>query len=121
MSLVASKRLATAREFLVAGDWDAAIEGLRLLSTELGDALVETGPGRCLNVRDACTALLSTMPAPGLARYRRLVDPEMVALCRAGRETRDPDIMRRIEAWARPLRARSVVPGGGRVPRRSGG
>jgi outer membrane protein assembly factor BamB len=96
VSLVASKRLATAREFLVAGDWDAAIEGLRLLSTELGDALVETGPGRCLNVRDACTALLSTMSAPGLARYRRLVDPEMDALCSAGRETRDPDIMRRI-------------------------
>ena len=46
-------------------DWNAAIEGLQSLSVDFGDALVEVEPGRCLNVRAACTALLCTLPAPG--------------------------------------------------------
>jgi outer membrane protein assembly factor BamB len=96
VSLVAAKRLAAARELLATGDWDAAIDGLQSLSTELGDALAEVEPGRCCNVRDACTALLSGMPAAGLDRYRRRVDAAMDELIQAGRANGDPEVMRRI-------------------------
>ncbi len=96
ISLVASKRLAATREFLAAGDWDAAIDGLRSLASEFGDALVEVEPGRCGTVRDTCTALLASMPAAGLDRYRRQVDAEMDKLFETGLARRDPDRMRRI-------------------------
>jgi outer membrane protein assembly factor BamB len=80
VSLPAAKRLAGAREFIAAGEWDAAIKSLDLLAQDFGESLIEVEPARFMNVRQAVTATLARLPAPGLAVYRRRVDPAMKSL-----------------------------------------
>jgi len=71
---VAEKRIEGARELVAIDAWDAAIDALEEVAREFGDALVEVQPGRFLNVREACHAVVAGLPPAGLARYRQRVD-----------------------------------------------
>ena len=75
VSLVAAKKLAGAREFIAQGDWESAVAALDRLHREHGAALVEMEPGRYWNVAESASAIVSRMPADGLAAYRARIDP----------------------------------------------
>lgn len=80
VSLPAAKRLAGARTLIELRDWDGAIDALQQISAEFGDALIETEPGRLMNVHDACSAELARLPPAGLARLRERIDPPLRSL-----------------------------------------
>lgn len=96
VSLPAAKRMAGAREFVAAGDWDAAIKSLDQLSQEFGDSLIAVEPNRYVNVREAVAATLALFPKPGLAVYRRRVDPAMELLFEEALARQDPVLMRQV-------------------------
>ncbi|REJ87666.1 MAG: hypothetical protein DWQ34_19440 [Planctomycetota bacterium] len=98
VSLVATKRLAAAQEFVGRGEWTAAIDALERLSRDFGDQMVEVEPGRFLKVPDAATAVLLQMSPPGLAQYRLRVDPLMQPVYERAFERRNPEEMRRVVA-----------------------
>lgn len=96
VSLPAAKRMAGAREFIDAGDWDAAIRSLDLLTQEFGGSLIEVEPRRYINVRLAAASILARLPPEGLATYRRQIDPVQEALYQEAAERLDPAMMQQI-------------------------
>ena len=93
LSLMASKRLEGAREFVTLAEWEAALDALESLSTDFGDALVEIEPDRFVNVHDVCLAIIASMPRDGLAIYRGRVDGTVEFLYREARRRDDPEAM----------------------------
>lgn len=98
VSLPAAKRMAGAREFIAAGDWDAAIRALDVLTREFGESLIEVEPGRYINVRLAVASTYARLPPDGLAAYRRRIDPVQQAVYQEAAEHRDAELMRQIVA-----------------------
>jgi len=96
ISLPAAKRLAGAREFIAAGEWDAAIKSLDLLAQDFGESLIEVEPARFLSVREAVTATLARLPHPGLAVYRRRIDPAMKSLFAEAEARHSRELMQQI-------------------------
>ena len=96
VSLPAAKRLAGARALIELREWDGAIDALQQISTEFGDALIETEPGRLMNVHDACSAELARLPPAGLARLRERIDPPMRSLFRDALRLQSNDRMRQV-------------------------
>jgi outer membrane protein assembly factor BamB len=96
VSLPAAKRLAGARDLIALAQWDAAIESLQQIEDEFGDRLVEVEPGRLLNIRDACSAVLSLLPAEGLQRLRQRSDPTVKSVYEEALRLHDADLMRQV-------------------------
>ena len=96
VSLIATKRLAAAREFIDQGEWTAASEALEQLTRDYGDRMVEVEPGRFLNVAYGAEALLVQMPPPGLAEYRVRIDPIVQPIYERALERDDPSEMQRV-------------------------
>lgn len=95
-SLPAAKRVAGARELIALGEWDAAIDALQQITNDFGDLLIETEPGRLLNVRETCSALQAQLPAEGLARLRERIDPAVQPLFEEAHRLNDPALMRQV-------------------------
>ncbi|MBL8850644.1 MAG: PQQ-binding-like beta-propeller repeat protein [Planctomycetaceae bacterium] len=96
VSLPAAKRMAGANEFIRAGEWDAAIKSLEQLKQDFGGELIAVAPNRYLNVREAVSATFASLPTPGLAVYRRRIDPSLLLQFEDAAARRDRAMMQQV-------------------------
>ena len=90
------KKLETAREHIIEGQWDIAVSILQELIDSNGDTLVPAEPGRYLNTGDYCHLLISQFPDVGLTAYRSRVDSQAEEWFESGRKTFDEQPLLRV-------------------------
>jgi outer membrane protein assembly factor BamB len=90
------KRLETAREHIVEGQWETAASILQELIDSSGDTLILIEPGRYSNTADYCHLLISQFPDIGLTAYRDRVDAQAKEWLAAGQQTLDETPLLRI-------------------------
>lgn len=91
------KRLETAREHIIEGQWDTAVSILQeLIDSSGGDTLVPVEPGRYSNTGDYCHLLISQFPEVGLTAYRKRVDTLATELFETGQRTFDEKPLLRV-------------------------
>jgi outer membrane protein assembly factor BamB len=83
------KKLETAREHIIEGQWDTAVSILQELIDSSGDTLVPAEPGRYSNTGDYCHLLISQFPDVGLTAYRNRVDTQATEWFETGQQTFD--------------------------------
>ena len=74
------KKLETAREHIIEGQWDTAVSILQELIDSSGATLVPVEPGRYSNTGDYCHLLISQFPEGGLTAYRNRGDAQIARL-----------------------------------------
>lgn len=83
------KKLETAREHIIEGQWDTAVSILQELIDSSGDTLLPVEPGRYSNTADYCHLLISQFPDVGLSAYRNRVDAQAQEWVESGTQTFD--------------------------------
>ena len=90
------KKLETAREHIIEGQWDTAVSILQELIDSSGDTLVPVEPGRYSNTGDYCHLLISQFPEVGLTAYRNRVDAQAKEWFETGQQTFDEGPLLRV-------------------------
>ena len=90
------KRLETAREHIIEGQWETAVSILQELIDSSGDTLIPVEPGRYSNTADYCHLLISQFPDVGLTAYRDRVDAQAKEWLAAGHQSLDETSLLRI-------------------------
>ena len=90
------KKLETAREHILEGQWDTAVSILQELIDTNGDTLLPVEPGRYSNTADYCHLLISQFPDVGLSAYRNRVDAQAQEWFESGRTTFDERLLLRV-------------------------
>tara|TARA_R110002072_G_scaffold303123_1_gene494774 strand:+ start:229852 stop:233505 length:3654 start_codon:yes stop_codon:yes gene_type:complete len=90
------KRLETAREHIIEGQWETAASILQELIDSSGDTLIPIEPGRYSNTADYCHLLISQFPNIGLTAYRNRVDAQAKEWLAAGQQSLDETPLLRI-------------------------
>ncbi len=83
------KKLETAREHIIEGQWDTAVSILQELIDSSGDSLVPAEPGRYVNTGDYCHLLISLFPEVGQTAYRNRIDAQATEWFETGQQTFD--------------------------------
>jgi outer membrane protein assembly factor BamB len=90
------KKLETAREHILEGQWDTAVSILQELIDSGGDTLLPVEPGRYSNTADRCHLLISRFPDIGLSAYRNRVDAQSQEWFETGRQSFDEKPLLRV-------------------------
>jgi outer membrane protein assembly factor BamB len=85
-----AKKLSTVDDYLAEKQWEPAHKILEDLAAESRDKLLEVAPGRYLSVARFTNIALASLPAEGLAAYRRKVDPRARGWLETGIRDRNP-------------------------------
>ena len=90
------KRLESAREHIIEGQWETAVSILQELIDSSSDTLIPVEPSRYSNTADYCHLLISKFPDVGLTAYRERVDAQAKEWLAAGQQSLDETSLRRI-------------------------
>ena len=83
-----------------AGQFEALLETLVRVGEAAGAKVIRVAPDRAISIRDYCSLQIASLPADGLALYRRQVDPIAEKALRQALADRDERGLRRIvDQW----------------------
>jgi outer membrane protein assembly factor BamB len=86
----ARMHLARFEQYTAAGQWNEALDTLRLLLETYDDKLIDVGDRRYISMRDYCHQRACQLPPEVLAQWRLSVDPQAKSWYEAGAAQRDP-------------------------------
>lgn len=95
-------RLAEIEQAIAGEHWDEVVAGIREVVARAGNQLVNVTaklrgvPPRYITVQEYCQLLAAGLPAEGLKRYRRIVDPNCRSWVERGLETGDAGLLTRV-------------------------
>lgn len=83
-------------QYTKAGQWDEALDVLRLLLETFDEKLIDVGQRRYISIRDWCHQQISALPDEALAKWRLSADPQAKGWFEAGAAARDPEPLRQV-------------------------